>query len=323
LGLELVLGADTGGTAVKFAVCDAAGAVVASGETATNAHDPRDTLSRLAAAARAALPDGGRLAAVGVACAGIVGPRDGHLGRSPNLPGWQNRDLAADVRAVFGDLPAAFVNDVNAAVYGEWRLGAGRGFRHLVMIALGTGVGGGVICNGRLLTGARDAAGEIGHMVLDPAGPLCNCGNRGCLEAYAGAAGLGRRAAELAAAPGVAGPAFRAAVGDGTGRAELADLHALAAAGDATARELFAWAGRALGQAVANCVNVLDPDAVIIGGGVARAGSFILGPCAETARQLIMAEASRAVPLLPAALGTLAAARGAAALAADRGGDSP
>ncbi|MHB8078964.1 MAG: ROK family protein [Candidatus Krumholzibacteriia bacterium] len=324
MGLELVLGADTGGTAVKYAICGPDGAVVASGETATNPQDPRDTLSRLAAAARAALPEGGRFAAIGVACAGIVGPRDGHLGRSPNLPGWQNRNLADDVRAAFGDLPARFVNDVNAAVYGEWRLGAGRGRRHLVMIALGTGVGGGVICDGRLLTGARDAAGEIGHMVLDPDGPLCNCGNRGCLEAYAGATGLWRRAAELAAAPGAAaGPAFRALIGDGAGRADLADLHALAEAGDATAAELFAWAGRALGQAVANCVNVLDPDAVIIGGGVARAGRFLLDPCAATARRLIMAEASRAVPLLPAALGLLAAARGAAALAADRGGDGP
>lgn len=323
MGLELVLGVDTGGTAVKYAVCDPQGAAMASGEVATNAQDPPETLARLAAATRSALPPGGRLTAIGVACAGIVGARDGRLGRSPNLPGWQHRNLAADMHVAFGELPTTFVNDVNAAVYGEWRLGAGRGCRHLVMIALGTGVGGGVICGGRLLTGARDAAGEIGHMVLDPDGPLCNCGNRGCLEAYAGATGMGRRAIELAAPPGAASPEFRALVGDGTVRADLAELHTLAEAGDTAARELFAWAGRALGQAVANCVNVLDPDAVIIGGGVARAGRFILEPCIATARRLIMAEASRAVPVVPAALGTLAAARGAATLAADRGGDGP
>ena len=106
-----------------------------------------------------------RLAAVGLACAGIVDPVTGWLGRSPNLPGWENRDLARRHAAAFGDVPVALANDVNAALYGEFRFGAGRGCRDLVMIALGTGVGGGVIVDGTLLIGAHSGAGEIGHMV--------------------------------------------------------------------------------------------------------------------------------------------------------------
>jgi len=314
-----ILGADTGGTAVKYAVIDDAGTVVADGELPTDATDAPGTLGRLARAVGAALPPAaGGLAAVGLACAGIVSDATGRLGRSPNLPGWENRDLAGDARAAFGGVPLALANDVNAAAYGEWRRGAGRGASDLVMIALGTGVGGGVICGGRLHAGARWAAGEIGHMVLDPDGPRCNCGNQGCLEAYAGAAGLARRAAVLVAGPGKVSPALRAVVEAGGERLGTAPLHELALAGDPDAVALFAWAGRHLGQAIANCVNVLDPDLVIVGGGVARAGDLLLGPCREAARRLIMARESRDVPIVPAALGSLAAALGAAELARDR-----
>ncbi len=318
---ELILGADIGGTAVKYVVLAAEGDVVAEGEIRTDPADPVDTLRRLAAGVAAALPSGaGRLAAAGLACAGIMSEATGRLGRSPNLPGWQNRDLGTDARAVFRDQGLALANDVNAAAYGEWRRGAGRGATDLVMIALGTGVGGGVVCGGRLHLGARQAAGEIGHTVLDPEGPLCNCGNRGCLEAYAGASGIARRAALLAVTPGAASPAFRSLVAESGQRPDAAALHGLARAGDATAIELFAWAGRHLGQAVANCVNLLDPDLVIVGGGVARAGDFVLGPCRERARGLIMAQESRDVPIVPAALGPQAAALGAAELARDRRG---
>lgn len=309
----LLLGADVGGSAVKW-VLRSAGGPAGEGEVPTDPRDPAGTLARLHAAARAGLAPGRSLAAVGLACAGIVDDARGRLGRSPNLPGWQDRELGADVRAAFPGLPAVLANDVNAALYGEWRLGAGRGCRDAVMIALGTGVGGGVVCDGRLLVGARCAAGEIGHMVLDPRGAPCACGNRGCLEAYAGTVGLRRRAAELARDPG-ASAALRDLVAAKGEQLGAADLHALAQAGDAGARGLFAEAGRWLGQAVANCVNVLDPDVVIVGGGVARAGELILGPCRETARGLIMAAEAREVRIVPAELGPWAAAIGAAELA--------
>ncbi len=314
-GDRYTLGADVGGTAVKFAVTDAAGESLVRGEVRTDPAGIDGTLAGLAAAVREAA-SGIVLAGVGLACAGIVSPRTGRLGRAPNLPGWEGNGLTDAVRRAFGDLPVVVANDVNAALVGEARLGAGRGYADLVMIALGTGVGGAVMVDGRVLTGAHDGAGEIGHMILDPDGPQCTCGARGCLEAYAGSWALVRAAAERADAAG-AGEPFRRAVAEAGGRLDPSALHGLAAAGDPDARDLLAAAGRVLGVAVANLVNILDPQRMIIGGGVARAGEYLLGPCRDAARSRIMSPAGRDVDLVPAELGPHAAALGAALLAHD------
>ncbi len=316
---DLYLGIDTGGTAVKYEVAAADGGTLGGGEVPTDPGDVAATLRALAADAApllggAALP---RLAAVGMACAGIVNPVTGHLGRSPNLPGWENSDLGGAVSAAFGGVPSALANDVNGALYGEYRHGAGRGCRDVVMIALGTGVGGGVVVDGKLLIGSHFGAGEIGHMVLDGDGPPCTCGSRGCLEAWAGSTGLLRATRELVAAGGASAALAGLAASRG---AELTtrDLAELAEAGDPAAIGVFAAAGRKLGQAVGNLVNVLDPDRVIIGGGVARAGDLILAPCREVASRLILATEARHLPIVPAELGPRAAAVGAASLAREK-----
>lgn len=316
---DLYLGIDTGGTAVKYEVVASDGAAVGGGEVPTDPHDAAATLRRLAVGAApllggATLP---RLAAVGMACAGIVNPVTGHLGRSPNLPGWENSDLGGAVSAAFAGVPAALANDVNGALYGEFRHGAGRGCRDVVMIALGTGVGGGVIVDGRLLVGSHFGAGEIGHMVLDADGPPCTCGSLGCLEAWAGSTGLLRAARERIASGG-ATPALAALAAERGADLTTRDLAELAGSGDAAATAIFAAAGGKLGQAVGNLVNVLDPDRVIIGGGVARAGDLILGPCREAAGRLILATEARTLPIVPAELGPRAAAVGAASLARDK-----
>lgn len=307
-----ILGADTGGTAVKWTLLDEAGGSVAGGEVPTDPHDAAGTLARLGAAVAGT---GRRPGAVGLACAGIVDPVSGRLGRSPNLPGWQESDLGAALRAAFPGLPTALANDVNAALYGEHRAGAGRGCRDLVMLALGTGVGGGVLLDGRLLIGAHCGAAELGHMVLDPGGPLCACGNRGCLEAWAGSRALLAQARALAAAGGPFGD-FVQRRGDALTTRDLADA---AHGGDATARELLAEAGRRLGQAIGNLINALDPERVIVGGGVAQAGELILGPCRATAPTIVLAEGARSTPIVPAELGPAAAAVGAAWLAREAG----
>jgi len=273
LTAELVVGADIGGTKIKYVVSDATGLSVLQDEIATNPDDPVASLERLACAIQENLPrKTGNVTAVGVACAGIVSQRVGKLGRSPNLPGWENIALVELIGSAFSNLPTLIANDVNAALFGEFRLGAGRSCQNLIMLALGTGVGGGVIVNGRLLTGAADGAGEIGHMVLDPTGPRCGCGNRGCLEAYAGGVALIRRARELINSQESLSSRFVAKVEQQASHLTTADLYQLARDGDVTAGELFHDAGLWLGQAVANLVNVLDPDRVIIGGGVAQAG---------------------------------------------------
>ncbi len=312
---RLVLGLDIGGTAVKYVVGPADEPARLAGEVPTDPGDIGGTFARLAGRVAERLP-GEDPAAVGVACAGIVDPSTGWLGRAPNLPGWEDTDLASALRDAFGDLPCAFANDVNAALVGEARHGAGRGCRDLVMLALGTGVGGAVMVDGRLITGARHGAGEIGHMVINPAGPPCGCGNRGCLEAYAGSRGLlaeARRRADMAGA----GEAYRARIEALGEDLDTRDLSELAGAGDPDAEALFQDTGLILGVAVGNLINLLDPEKIIIGGGVAQAGELLFDPCRETAASLVLCEASRATPVEPAELGTRAAALGAADLVRD------
>lgn len=314
MATDLFLGADTGGTAVKFVVTDSAGGVHFRGEVPTDPASPRVTLRLLAEAVREMVDPADGLSGAGLACAGIVDPVAGRLGRSPNLPGWEGADLLSEMHAAFGALPVALANDVNAALYGELKAGAGRGCRHLVMIALGTGVGGGVVIDGRLVTGAHCGAGEIGHMVLDPDGPRCACGGRGCLEAWAGSVGL-LHSARSAADSATATPEFKRLVNDRAGALTTRDLSTLALDGDATAASLFREVGDRLGQAVGNLVNVLDPDRVIIGGGVAQAGDLILDPCRRQVARLVLAAEAANVPIVPADLGPHAAAVGAAWLA--------
>jgi glucokinase len=314
---DLFLGVDTGGTGVKFVVTDRSGVRVSSGEVPTDPQSIRESMERLAGAVAATLggaPGFPRLAGLGMACAGIVNSANGFLGRSPNLLGWQDSNLAAEIGQVFSGIPIALVNDVNGALYGEFQEGAGRGSRNLVMIALGTGVGGGVIVDGALVLGTHFGAGEIGHMVLDPDGPVCTCGGRGCLEAWAGSTGLVRRAREVAGAADPESPLARLVASHGASLNTF-EMAGLAEQGDPATTEIFHTAGRRLGQAVGNIVNLLDPDCVIIGGGVAQAGDLILGPCRETVPGLVLAAEAKNVPVVPAELGPLAASVGAACLA--------
>lgn len=308
---DLFLGVDTGGTGIKYVVTDEQGDLVADGEVPTDPQSIPLSMERLAAAVDAHRP---RLKAMGMACAGIIDPVRGTLGRSPNLPGWQNSDLSAILADIFGGLPVTLANDVNGALYGEFRQGAGRGCENLVMIALGTGVGGGVIIDGKLVIGSHNGAGEIGHTMLDPDGPVCTCGSHGCLESYAGSVGLLRRAREVAGQPG-AGKNYLDCIREKGQSLTTLDLAALAGAGDPTAGEVFGWAGRRLGQAVGNLINILDPDRVIIGGGVARAGDLIMRPCREMVPTLVLGKEAALTPVVSAQLGSLAAAVGAAVLA--------
>lgn len=317
---SLTLGADVGGTYVKYALGDGDEPGRWTGEVPSDPASPAVTLARLAERVAGLLPAGSRVGAAGLACAGIVDVRAGRLGRAPNLPGWEGADLAGSLRTAFPGAAIALTNDVNAALAGEARFGAGRvdgraGGRDLVMLALGTGVGGAVMIGGRLHLGHRFGAGEVGHTILDPAGPLCVCGNRGCLEAYAGSRGLLAAARRRAEAPDCP-PGLRALVAERGGALTTRDLADLAPR-DPGAAALFREAGERLGQAVGNLLNVLDPDLVIVGGGVAAAGDLLLAPCRETAAAVVLCEAARATPIVTAELGSAAAAFGAARLAAE------
>ncbi len=322
MATEFYLGADIGGTGVKYIISNGLGDIVHQGEVPTDPNSGKRTLGRLAmeVAEKISPPEGSgeamfsRLAAVGLACAGIVNPESGHLGRSPNLPGWEESNLKRIIANEFQDIPSVVANDVNAALYGEYSFGAGRGCRNLVMIALGTGVGGGIMLDGQLVVGSHNGAAEIGHMVLDPSGPTCTCGGVGCLESWAGSVAILKQA-RLMAKVELQDTALAQMVAEKGDDLSTRDLSLLAEQGDAASVAIFAEVGHRLGHAVGNMVNLLDPDRVIIGGGVAQAGELIMGPCRALVPQMVLADEAKNIPVVPAELGTMAAAVGAASLA--------
>lgn len=316
---KIYLGADAGGTGVKYVLMDRQQEVLHEGELPTDPQSCQGSLGRLAAKVAdwlAASSHGNQvLASVGLACAGIVATQTGNLGRSPNLPGWEGSNLRGDLAGHFPGKALVVANDVNAALYGEFRRGAGRGGLNLVMVALGTGVGGAVMIDGRLHLGSHEAGGEIGHMTLDPQGRLCSCGATGCLEAYAGSLALLQRARAMAGSSAVGASDLQKLVLTRGVDLNTRDLAVLAESGNPAAAAIFAEAGMRLGQAVASLINILDPDRVILGGGVMQVGDLILQPCRDQVGQRVLAETSRQIPVVPAELGPHAAAIGAACLA--------
>jgi glucokinase len=256
-------------------------------------------------------------APVGVGAPGMV-DRRGRLCFAPNLPQAHGVDWTELIGA---RLPGRFVlieNDANFAMLAEHRLGAARPYRDVVMVTLGTGIGGGIVIDGRVEVGSAGFAGEIGHMVVDPAGPPCPCGRRGCWERYASGAGLGLAAREAALAGRLDG-VVRLAGGDPENvRGE--DVSAAAAAGDPAARRVIEEVGRWVGFGLANLACVLDPECFVLGGGLVRAGDLLLDAARTAFGELVEGGDRRPLAaIVPAALGERAGAVGAA-LGARQGG---
>ncbi len=303
------LGIDVGGTLVKFATVDARGRVLGRGVLETPARStPREALRAVAVAAQT-LPGGRGVAAVGLACAGLV-DRRGRLGPSPNLPGWAGTPLATVARRAFG-VPVHVENDATAAAWGEYAVARRGRPAAMVLVTLGTGIGGGFVADGRLLRGATGWAGEFGHVTVDPRGPRCRCGNRGCLEAYAGGWALVRSARRR----------LRERRGRVLGRTVSAariDPRAIADAarrGDALARGVLAEAADALGVACASLVNAFAPDRIVFGGGVSAAFDLLEPRVRAGIDRRAFAPAAARVKLERARMGNDAAVVGAAMLA--------
>lgn len=291
---SLHLGLDLGGTNLKWAVLahgETEWRRVDNGQVATRiAGGPAGIVAQMVAAARDACDRHPGLASIGVGVPGRYHPAAGTTRFLPNVPGdWADRPVAEPLRAATG-LPAALINDARAFGLAELRLGAGQGASSMIGLTLGTGVGGAVAVDGRIHLGRDGSAGEIGHLTIDADGPICGCGNRGCLEAYA-------RAAAVAAACGA--PTVEEAVR----RAQR---------GDERARHGLADAARYLAIGIANAVALLSPDRVVIGGGVAAAGEILFAPIrAELAPRMTMTTFDVAC-VVPALLGTWAGSIGAA-----------
>lgn len=307
---DQALGLDVGGTKILAVRTDRSGAVVARGQVPTPADDQEATLEAMIAAARGLLSP--EVRAVGVGAAGMVEAGTGVLRFAPNLA-WRDVPIAARVASGLG-LPCLVDNDANVAAFGELRLGAGRGHRYLLLVTVGTGIGGGIIIDGRPYRGAHGFAAEIGHVIVEPDGPRCGCGNRGCWEQVASGAAIGRLGREAVEAD-PASPLGRLAGGDP--EAVTGELVTRAAIeGDPASVRILAEVGRRLGEGIAGLVNVLDPEVVVVGGGAMGAGELLLGPARAAFLDAVEAPDRRpAVPIVAATLGPEAGAVGAALLA--------
>jgi glucokinase len=256
----------------------------------------------------------GGLRSAGVGVPGLV-DRSGVLRFAPNLPDVVEFPVQARLAERLS-LPIVVDNDANCAAWCEFRLGAARGTTDAVLVTLGTGIGAGIVTDGQLYQGAHGFAGEPGHMVIDPTGPPCPCGRRGCWERFASGSGLGRQGRDAAAA-GRAAHVVALAGGDPE---DVRGEHVTRAALDGDEEALavmreFAW-WFAVG--VANLVNVLDPDVVVVGGGLTEAGDLFLGPAREAFARLVLAPDHRPlVPIVAAAFGADSGAIGAGLLARD------
>jgi glucokinase len=254
----------------------------------------------------------GRLAAVGVSFGGPVDFARGLVRLSHHVPGWENVPLRHQLQAEFG-VPVSVDNDANAGALGEWRYGAGQGCASLLYLTVSTGVGGGWVVAGQPYRGADGMAGEIGHMVVDPSGPACVCGRRGCVEAMACGPAMARRARERLETEPQSGAVLRQLAGGDLGVITGELVSGAAHAGDALAAEVVLGAARALGYGIGNALSLMNPQRVVLGGGVTNAGERWWAQVRRAARANTLPEIS--VDITPAALGGDAPLWGAIALA--------
>jgi glucokinase len=303
------VGLDVGGTKVAGSLVTERGEIVARHVAETPADDVDATMATLFDVIERLRKENDPVA-VGIGGAGMVDFEAGVMRFAPNLA-WRELPIR-DMVSEHTGLPCLLDNDANAACWGEYRFGAGRGYRYVLLLTVGTGIGGGIVAAGALYRGAHGFAAEIGHVVVQPDGPLCGCGNRGCFEQVASGRALDRlgRAAASEHPDGV--------IARLAGTDEVTGRHVTEAAGrgDAIARQIIEEVGTRLGVGIAGFVNVLDPEVVVVGGGVADIGAPLLDPVRTAYRDTVLAPEHRPdVPIVPATLGNDAGAIGAAALA--------
>ncbi|MEY4425349.1 MAG: hypothetical protein RJB56_976 [Actinomycetota bacterium] len=271
------VGIDIGGTKIAGALVDIDGNIVAESKVPTPAQDP-DALVDAVVALVTELSLGREVLGVGVAAAGFIDADQSNIIYAPNLS-WRNEPFKAKLQAKL-PLPVIIENDANAAAWAEFRYGAGKGFQHMVMLTIGTGVGGAVIVNGQMLRGGFGIAGELGHLRVVPNGKLCGCGQHGCLESYGSGTALLKAAKELASSDLEIGSRLReleAQAGELTG----AQVYTAILEKDPGALQILTELGTWLGEAIGSLTAVLDPQVVVIGGGVSAAGDVLLNPIRE------------------------------------------
>jgi len=312
-----VLSVDLGGTKIITAIVSNQGQIIAREYCLTLAEEgPQSVINRILSAIDHLLSvkkmDSSQLDSISIAAAGAIDFDQGLITSSPNLPGWDDIPLRDTVKEKYG-VNTFLLNDASAAALGELHFGAGRGINNLVYLTVSTGIGGGIIIDGKLYSGACGSAGEIGHMTIDVNGLRCSCGNIGCLETLASGTAVAREAIR------------RIRRGERSSITEIVSgkieditaekVEVAAVSGDSLASEVISQAATYLGIGIVNLVNIFNPEMIIVGGGMAKMGDRLLNP----ARQVVMERAFRlpaqAVCIVPAQLGDDAGVIGAAVFA--------
>lgn len=280
------IGIDLGGTFVKFCLLD--GEMQLSDMFQLNTpSNPRDVVRQMVQGARELMArrelSVGDVVAVGIGSPGPLDLEKGRIISMPNIPGMEDMPIRDEVAAGLS-LPATLENDANAAAYGEYLCGGGKGTRNMVLLTLGTGVGCGIIIDGKLLHGSHGIAGEVGHMIVEPGGELCGCGQHGCLERYCSATHIAQRATRRIQEENCTG--LLAAVLKQKESIDAKDIQEAAAAGDRFAVEVWEQCAYYLAVGCLNMSRIFDPDKIILGGGMTLAGEALLGPLKRSFREL-------------------------------------
>lgn len=271
------IGIDIGGTKIAGALVDAQGQIVLEERVPSPAGDPEAMVDAVVGLIQR-LSANHEVIGAGVAAAGFIDADQSTIIYAPNIS-WRNEPFKAKLEAKL-DIPVIIENDANAAGWAEYRYGAGRGYKHMVMLTIGTGVGGAVIADSHMLRGGFGIAGELGHIRVVPDGLLCGCGQHGCLESYASGSALLRAAKELAASGDPSGKRLREIESE-AGQLTGLEVYKAILEHDEGALRILSDLGAWLGQAIASLVAVLDPEIVVIGGGVSAAGDLLLNPIRE------------------------------------------
>jgi len=312
----IAVGIDLGGTFIKAGVVTGEGKLLSRDRIATEAQRGRDAvIDRMVQVAEQVREQAGltwdHVDAIGIGSPGPLNPKKGIITFAPNLPGWVNVPLKDLFEA---RLPVAvtIANDANAAAYAEAWVGAARGTSCMVLLTLGTGIGSGVVLNGRLWEGPDGMAAELGHMTICYNGVKCACGNTGCIEAYASAPNMVRRLKEAIA------EGRPSALADRVETMTARDIHQAAVEGDATARDIVEETGTFLGVACASLVNILNPEAILFSGGMTDAGEMLFDPIRKEMKRRALEPGASTVQIMRAALPDVAGTIGAAGCALAR-----
>jgi glucokinase len=313
---KTAVGIDLGGTNIKAGVVDGNGKLLSRTSIPTDAAKGRDVvIDRMGLAAEEVRQKAGlawnQIAALGIGTPGPLNPKTGVVAFAPNLPGWVNVPLK-DIFEKRLPVRVQVGNDANVASFGEYWMGAGRGTNSMILLTLGTGIGSGVVLDGKVWEGADGMAAEIGHMTICYNGVKCACGNFGCIEAYASAPSMVRRLKEAIAAGRPSSLADKATRPDGL---SARDIHQAAVAGDATAGAILEETGRFLGIACANLVNIFNPEMISFSGGMTDAGEMLFEPIRKEVKSRSFQPGSATVRVVRAALPDTAGIIGAAGCA--------